>query len=82
MYAFNYPQSPLVSPLHKSIKIEMYNYIYLQPTKVSVNRSRNYESSNQVDSEAFKFHKDEPKIPSMAELFQESVNYLPLFKDK
>ena len=48
----------------------MYNDIYFQPRKVSVNRARKDKSSNQVDSEAFKLQQNEPKIPSMKELFQ------------
>ena len=35
--------------------------MYFQQIKVSVNRSRKDESSNRVDSEAFKLHQDEPK---------------------
>ena len=50
----NYLPAPLVSPLHKSTKIEMYNYMYFQPIKVSVKQANKYEASNQVDLEAFK----------------------------
>ena len=46
----NYSQVPLVSPLQKSTNIEMYNDIYFQLSKVSINRPSKYEASNQVDS--------------------------------
>ena len=46
-----------------------------------VNISRIDETSNQFDSEAFKLHHNNPKIPSMTELFQEYSNDLPLFED-
>ena len=78
----NYSQEPLVPPLHKSIKIEMYNYMYFQPSKSSINQSITIEASNQVDSEEFKLHQDEPKIMSMIELFQKYGNDLPLLKEK
>ena len=42
----NYSKSPLVSPLHKSIKIKILNYMYFQPITVSVNKARKYEASN------------------------------------
>ena len=48
----------------------MYNDIYFQPKKVSVNRVSNDESSNQVDLEAFKLHQNKLKIPFMTESFQ------------
>ena len=70
VHVLNYFQAPLVSPLHKSMKIELYNDMYFQPIKVSVNRSIKDEVSNQVHSEAFRLHPDEPKIPSMTKLFQ------------
>ena len=60
----------------------MYNYMYFQPIKVSVRRSRKNEAYNQVDSEEFRLHQDKPKIPSMTELFQEPGNDLPLFEEK
>ena len=60
-----YSQAPLVSPSHKSMKIEMYNEIYFQTIKVSVDRAMKDEESNQVDSESLKLHKNSPKIPSM-----------------
>ena len=60
----------------------MYNYMYFQPSKSSINQSITIEASNQVDSEAFKFHQDEPKIMSMIELFQKYGNDLPLLKEK
>ena len=59
----------------------MYNTIYFQPIKFSVSRASKDESCKQVDLEAFKSHQNEPKIPSMTELFQESGNYLPLFEE-
>ena len=77
----NYSQAPLASPLHKSMKIEMYNDMYFQLIKFRVNRAIKDESSNQVYSEAFKLHQNNPKIPYMTELFQESSNYLPLFEE-
>ena len=66
----NYSQTPLVSPLHKSMKIEIYNDMNFQPIKVSVNRDIKYESSNQVGSKVFKLHQNESKILSLTELFQ------------
>ena len=39
-----------------------------------------HPTSNQVDSEAFKVHQNEPKIPSMTELFQEYGNDLSIFE--
>ena len=45
-----YSQAPLVSKFKKSINIEMYNDIYFQPSKVSVNGSSKEEVSNQIDS--------------------------------
>ena len=45
----NYLQAPLVSPLHKSMKIEIYNDMYFQPSKVIVNISRKDKASKQVD---------------------------------
>ena len=59
----------------------MYNYMYFQPSKVRVNRSINYEAYNQVDSKSFKLYQNNPKIPSMTELFQESGNDLPLLEE-
>ena len=59
----------------------MYNYMYLQSSKFSVNRASKYEASNQVDSEPFKLHQNKPKILSMTELLQEYGNDLPLFED-
>ena len=50
--------------------------MYFQPKNVSVNRASKGESSNQVDSEAFKLHQNEPRIPSMIELLQKSGNDL------
>ena len=55
--------------------------MYFQPTTVIVDRDIKDEESNQVDSEAFKSHQNEPKIPSMTELFQEFGNDLPLFEE-
>ena len=52
-------------PLQKSMKIEMYNDMYFQPSKVSVNRARKDEASNQVGSKAFKVNQNKPKIMSM-----------------
>ena len=72
-------QAPLVSPLQKSMKIEMYNDMYFQLNIVSVNRSIKDEPSNKVDSEKLKLHKNKPKIPSITKLFQESGNNLTLF---
>ena len=57
----------------------MYSDMYFQPREVSVKRASKYELSNQFDSNSFKLHQKEPKIPSMTELFQESGNDLPLF---
>ena len=54
--------------------------MYFQPIKVMVNRSSKDKEFNQVDSEAFKLHQKNPKIPSMTELFQKSGNGLPLFE--
>ena len=59
--------------------MKMYNDMYFQTIKVSVNRAIKYGASNKFYSEAFKLHQDEPKIPYMTELFQESGNELPLF---
>ena len=78
---WNCSQTPLVSPLHKSMKIEVYNLMYLQPSKVRVIRSSKDESSNQVDSEAFNLHQNNPNIPFMTELFHEYGNDLPLFEE-
>ena len=72
----SYSQAPLVSPLHKPTRIEMYNEMYFQPIKVSVNRSSEDEASKQFDSEALKWHQNEPKIFSTTELFQEADNDL------
>ena len=63
------------------MKIEIYNGMYFQPIKVSVNRSRKDETSNQFDSEAFKLHQNKPKIPSIIELFQNSGNDITLFEE-
>ena len=60
----------------------MYNYMYFQPRKFSVNQSIKDESYNQVDSEAFKLNQNKPKILSMTKLLQESGNGLSLFKEK
>ena len=43
--------------------------MYFQPSKVRVNRASKYEAFNRFYSEAFKLHYNEPKIPSMTELF-------------
>ena len=67
--------------MHKSIKIDMYNDMYFQPSKVRVKRYSKYEASNKVDSEALKLHQNKPKILSITELFQDSVNDLPLFEE-
>ena len=64
------------------MKIEMYNDMYLQPSKASANRAIRYEASNQVDSESFKLNQDEPKILSMMELINEYGNSPPLFEEK
>ena len=79
---WKYSQAPLVLPLQKSMKFEMYNDMYFQPSKVSDIQDRKYEPYNQMGSEEFKLHHNESKIPSMTQLFQESVNDLPLFKEK
>ena len=50
IHLLKYSQAPLVSPLNKPMKIEMYNGMSLKPSKVSVNRDNKYEESNQVDS--------------------------------
>ena len=59
----------------------MYNDMYFQQSKVRFDRAIKYEESNQVNSEALKLYQYNPKIPSMTELFQESGNYLLLFKE-
>ena len=41
---WKYSQAPLVSPLQNLMKLEMYNDMYFQPSKVSVNRCRKYEA--------------------------------------
>ena len=66
----NYLQAPLFSPLHRSMKIDMYSEIYFQPIKFSFNRAIKDEASNQDDSKAFKLDQNKPKIPSMTEIFQ------------
>ena len=59
----------------------MYNGMYFQPIKVSVNRARKYETSNQVDSKAVKSYQNKPENTVHDIIFQEYVNDLPLFEE-
>ena len=64
VHFLKYSQAPIISPLHKPLRIEMYNDKYFNPNhlKKKVKQPSKYQASNQVDLQSFKTH-SKPKIP-------------------
>ena len=79
----NYSQSPLVSPLHKPLRIKMYNDQYFNPNqlKQEVDQPSKDQASNQVDLQAFKTH-SKTKIPYIKELSKYLGAELPIIEEE
>ena len=61
---FDYSHAPIISPIHKTLRIEMYNDMYFNSShlKQKFELPRKYQVSDQVDMQAFKTY-SKPKIP-------------------
>ena len=76
----NYSYAPIVSPLKKALKIEMYNDTYFSPNTITVNKSSANQPSNDIDSTAFTEHENKIMLPA-EQLFRESGNAMPPTED-
>ena len=83
VHFLKYSQAPIISPLHKPLRIEMYNDKYFNPNhlKKNVKQPSKYQASNQVDLQSFKTH-SEPKIPPTKELTKESGADLTIIEEE
>jgi len=73
----NYSHTPIVSPLKKSLRIEMYNDTYFSPDAIKMDSSKSNQASNEIDKRPFAEHINAPIIISAAQLFEESGNVMP-----
>ena len=76
----NYSHAPIVSPLKKSLRIEMYNDTYFSPHTVKLDKPRANQPSNDIDKQAFAEHNDKIELPAV-QLFEESGNIMPATED-
>ena len=72
----NYSHAPIVSPLKKSLRIEMYNDTYFSPDAVQLDKPMANQPSNDIDKQAFTAHNEEVSLPA-AQLFAETGNAMP-----
>jgi len=73
----NYSHAPIVSPLKKSLRIEMCNDTYFSPDAIKMDSSKSNQVSNEIDKRAFAEHINAPIIIPAAQLFEESGNVMP-----
>ena len=71
----NYSHAPIVSPLKKSLHIEMYNDTYFSPDTIKLDNPTTNQPSNSIDKAAFTEHVNPITLP--AQLFEESGNTMP-----
>jgi len=72
----NYSHVPIVSPLKKSLRIEMYNDTYFSRDVVNMSDNKQNQPTNDIDSKAFSEHTAEVMLPAET-LFQSSGNLMP-----
>ena len=67
----NYSQAPIVSPLHKPLIIDIYQYFKPNHIKQKFEQPSKDKALNQVDLQAFKIH-SKPNILPIKKILKES----------
>jgi len=76
----NYSHAPIVLPLKKSQKIEIYNDTYFSPHTITMDKALTDHPSNNIDLKAFAEHKTDILLPA-EQLFHKSGNDMPTTND-